>query len=142
MLLLVVAVHQWRAGHAQDDVASFPKWMGALDSFTPLKAAGMGTALVAVNLKNLFLMIGAAAAIVQTGIPAGQQALAWTVFTLVVSIGVAAPIVVYFAMGARAPSLLEGSRNWMARNNSVIMAVVGLIFGVKMIGDAITGFSS
>lgn len=30
----------------------------------------------------------------------------------------------------------------MARNNIAIMAVICLVFGVKLIGDAITGFSS
>jgi hypothetical protein len=30
----------------------------------------------------------------------------------------------------------------VARNNSVIMAVLLLIIGVKLIGDAITGFST
>lgn len=89
--------------------------MGALDDFTPLRAAGTGVALIVVNLKNLLLMIGAAAAVAQTGIPAGQQTVAWTVFTLIASIGLAAPVVVYFAMGARAASILDRLRTgWPA----------------------------
>src|SRR5689334_10858364 len=115
--------------------------MGALDAFTPLKAAGIGLALVLLNLKNLLLLVGAAAAVAQTGIAADQQAVAWTVFTVIASIGVAAPATIYFAMGSRAASTLDRLRDWMARNNTVITAVICLLFGAKLIGDALTGFS-
>jgi hypothetical protein len=30
----------------------------------------------------------------------------------------------------------------MARNNTAIMAVIGLVIGLKLIGDAISGFSA
>jgi sulfite exporter TauE/SafE len=142
VVLLAVAVQQWRARPTQDEALQIPKWMGALDAFTPIKAGGLGVALIFINLKNLLLMVGAAAAVAQTGIPAGQQAVAWTLFTLIASIGVAAPAAVYFAMGVRSSSILDRMRNWMARNNTAITAVICLIFGVKLIGDAITGFSS
>jgi hypothetical protein len=117
---------------------------GASDraAFTPLKAGGIGLALVFLNLKNLLLMVGGAAAVAQTGIPAGQQVVAWTVFTLIASIGVAAPVVIYFAMGTRAESTLDRLRDWMARNNTVITAVICLLFGAKLVGDALTGFSN
>ena len=77
----------------------------------------------------------------QTGIPAGQQAGAWAVFCVLASIGVAAPVVIYFAMGERAAGLLDSLKNWMASHNTAVMAVLCLIVGVKLIGDAITGFS-
>jgi hypothetical protein len=38
--------------------------------------------------------------------------------------------------------VLERLKNWMAANNTAIMAVLCLIIGVKLIGDAITGFSA
>jgi maltodextrin utilization protein YvdJ len=33
-------------------------------------------------------------------------------------------------------------KDWLARNNAVIMAVLVLVIGVKLIGDAISGFSA
>jgi hypothetical protein len=95
-----------------------------------------------INPKNLLLIVGGAAAVAQTGISGGDQAIAWAVFTLIASIGVGAPVVIYFALGDRAAKLLDGLKTWMARNNTVIMAVLCLIIAVKLIGDAITGFSS
>jgi hypothetical protein len=32
-------------------------------------------------------------------------------------------------------------KDWLARNNTVIMAVILLLIGVKLIGDAISGFA-
>ena len=61
---------------------------------------------------------------------------------LVASIGVATPVVVYFALGSRSAELLERLENWMAHNNAVIMAVLLVVIGVKLIGDAISGFST
>ena len=44
-------------------------------------------------------------------------------------------------MGARAAATLEGLKTWMARNNTTVLAVLCLIIGVKLIGDAITGLA-
>lgn len=64
---------------------------------------------------------------------------AYVVFVAMASVGVAAPVVLYFALGERSRHLLDRMRVWFARNNSVIMAVLLLIIGVKLIGDAISG---
>jgi threonine/homoserine/homoserine lactone efflux protein len=142
LLLLLVAVRQWRARPHEGEEAATPKWMGALAHFTPVKAVGAGVLLSGVNPKNLLLIVGGAAAVAQLGISTGDQVVAWIVFTLIASIGVGAPLVIFFVMGERAAGLLDGLKNWMARNNTVIMAVLCLIIGVKLIGDAITGFST
>jgi threonine/homoserine/homoserine lactone efflux protein len=142
LLLLVVAVRQWRARPHEGEEVATPKWMGALDSFTPPKAIGAAVLLGTLNPKNLLFIVGGAVAVAQTGIPGGEQAVAWAVFTVIASLGVAAPVVIYFAMGRRAAGLLDGLKSWMARNNTAVMAVLCLIVGVKLIGDAITGFSS
>ena len=58
------------------------------------------------------------------------------------SSGPAIPVVIYFALGDRAAKLLDELKTWLARNNTAIMAVLCLIIAVKLVGDAITGFSS
>jgi threonine/homoserine/homoserine lactone efflux protein len=116
--------------------------MGALDSFTPIKAGGAGVLLSGLNPKNLLLAVAGALAIAQAGISTGEEVASYVVFVAVASIGVAAPVVLYFALGERSRGLLDGMRDWMARNNAVIMAVLLLIIGVKLIGDAISGFSA
>jgi threonine/homoserine/homoserine lactone efflux protein len=142
LALLLLAARQWRGRpHEGDDVAT-PKWMGALDDFTPVKAAIAGVALSAANPKNLLLILGGVAALAQYGLSAGDETVCWIVFTLIASIGVAAPVVVYFAMGDRAAAILDELKTWMARNNAAVMAVLCLIIGVKLVGDAISGLSA
>jgi threonine/homoserine/homoserine lactone efflux protein len=116
--------------------------MGALDAFTPVKAGLAGVVLSALNPKNLLLAIAGAAAIAQTGISTGQQVGAYVVFVVIASIGVAAPVVIAFAFGERSREILDDLKGWLAHNNAVIMAVLLLIIGVKLIGNAISGFSS
>ncbi len=50
-------------------------------AFTPAKAARAGVVLLALNPKNLLLIVAGMAAIAQTGIPTGEQAVALIVFT-------------------------------------------------------------
>ena len=142
VLLLLVAARQFRSRPQDGDVAPTPKWMGAIDSFTPGKALGAGVLLSALNPKNLLLGVGAAATIEQTGASTSDEAIAYLVFALIASIGVATPVVLFFVLGDRAPALLDRMKTWMAQNNAVIMAVLCLVIGVKLIGQALSGLTS
>jgi hypothetical protein len=71
-----------------------------------------------------------------------NQAVAWFAFTAIASVGIVAPLAVYLAMGNRSAARLEGLKSWMTRNNTAIMAVLCLVVGAKLIGDAITGLSN
>ena len=51
------------------------------------------------------------------------------------------PVVVSLALGDRSRDLLDALRGWMARNSSIVMAVLFLVIGAKLIGDAISGFA-
>ena len=141
VLLVLVAVRQWRSRPHEGEEVATPKWMGAIDSFTPGRALGAG-ALLGVNPKNLLLAVAAAAAIAQTGIPGSEQAIAYAVFALIGTIGVGAPVVTFFVLGERSREMLDGLKTWMSRNNTAIMAVLCLVIGAKLIGDAIGALSS
>jgi threonine/homoserine/homoserine lactone efflux protein len=142
LLLVLVAAGQWRGRPRGDADPPTPKWMGALDGFTPVKAGGSGAFLSALNPKNLLLTLAGAVAISQTGISTGEQIGTYVVFVAIASIGVAAPVVISFAMGDRSQRILDSLKTWLARNNAVIMAVLLLIIGVKLIGDAVSGLSA
>jgi Na+/melibiose symporter-like transporter len=141
ILLLLVSLRQWRGRPHGEEEPAAPKWMGAIEGFRPGKALGAGAVLAGANPKNLLLAVAAAASIAGAGISGGEQAVAYAVFALIGTVGVAIPVVVYFAMGDRAGPLLQGMKQWMGRNNAVIMAVLLLVIGAKLVGDAISGFS-
>jgi threonine/homoserine/homoserine lactone efflux protein len=140
-LLALLAVRQWRGRPHEGDEAALPKWMQAIDTFAPGKALGMGALLSGVNPKNLLLTLGAASAIAQTGIDTGRQAVALAVFIAIGTLGPGLPVAIYFALGARAKRVLDDLKLWMAAHNAAIMAVLCLVIGAKLIGDAITGLA-
>ena len=139
LLLLGLALRQWRGRPRGGEESPAPKWMSALDDFGPPKAFGCGVVLTALNPKNLILTVAGAAAIAQTGIPGGQQAIALAAFVAIGCIGVGAPVAIALLAGDRAQAMLAGLKDWMAQNNAVIMVVIFVLIGVKLIGDAIGG---
>lgn len=142
VVLLGLAVKQWRKRPAPGEEPEMPKWMDAVEGFTPAKSAGLGVLVSVVNPKNLILIVGGATAIAQTEVSGADQAIAWIIFMALATIGVAAPIVIYFAMGEKATAILADLKTWMAHHNAAIMSVILVIIGVKLIGDSITGFST
>jgi threonine/homoserine/homoserine lactone efflux protein len=143
LALLAVAVKQFRARpHGDQAAAPAPKWMQALDTFTPVKAAGAGVVLSGANPKNALLAVSAGATIAQAAGTTSDEIVAYAVFALLGTVGVAAPVVIAFALGDRASRILDALQAWMSANNAVIMAVLLLVIGVKLIGDAVQGFAS
>ena len=139
VLLLLVAVRQWRGRPEPGADPDLPKWMRTIDTFTPGRSLAIAAALSGVNPKNLLLTVGAAAAIAQTGVDTGEQAVALAAFILVGTLGPAAPVVLYFVLGARAKRLLDELKLWLGAHNAAIMAVLCLVIGAKLIGDGISG---
>ena len=142
VVLLGLAAKQWKARPAPDEDVEMPKWMSALDGFTAVEAAGMAILLSALNPKNLVFIVGGATAVSQLDLSAGDEAVAWLVFTLIATIGVAVPMGIYIVMGDRAAATLDDLKTWMARNNTAVMAVLLLIIGVKLLGDGISGLAA
>ena len=141
LLLLALAVKQWRGRPSAGEETPVPGWMRTIGDFTTAKAGGAGFALSALNPKNVLLTVAAAAEIAEVGLPAGQQIAVLLGFVLLASAGVLTPLVLSLALGDRSRERLDGLRGWMARHNAVIMAVLFLLIGAKLIGDAVSGFS-
>ena len=123
-LLVVFALRQWRKRPKPGVEPPMPKWMDAVDHFTPVKSAGMGVALSAVNPKNLILALSATATIASTDLSGADQAIAYIVFAVIASLGVVAPVAIFFTMGDRAAPMLDDLKQWLAHNNAAIMAVI------------------
>jgi threonine/homoserine/homoserine lactone efflux protein len=139
LLLAFYAIKAWRQRPRAGEEVAMPGWMAALDTFTPVRALAIGAALSALNPKNLILIAAGVTAVAQTGVSAGDEAIAWAVFTAVASLGAGAPVVLFFALGDRAAQPLDELKTWMVTNTTAIMAVLCLVIGVKLVGDGISG---
>jgi hypothetical protein len=63
-------------------------------------------------------------------------------YSLIVTLGVGAPVVAYFTFGDRSEAILEDMRTWLARNNAAIMSVIFMIVGAPLVGKGIAGCRS
>jgi hypothetical protein len=139
LLLLFAAWRQFKKRPKPGEEAPMPKWMTALDRFTPTRSLAIGALLSGVNPKNLILNATAAAGIAQSGLSGVQQAVVLLVLIVVGSLGIIAPVGVYFAMGDKAAPVLDGWKSWLAANNATVMMVLFVVFGVSLIGKGIGG---
>jgi hypothetical protein len=137
VLLLAAAARQWRGRPAPGAEPEMPKWMAGLDRIRPGGALGLGALLSSVNPKNGGLTIAAAASIAAAGLSGGEEAAALAVFVLIGSVGVLAPLVLYLTAGEAAARTLDGWKTWAVDHNAAVMAVLLLVFGVKLVGDGI-----
>jgi threonine/homoserine/homoserine lactone efflux protein len=142
VLALLLAVRTWRGRPTGDGEPELPAWMAAIDSWTVGKAFGFGAALSGLNPKNLMLTLAAGAAIAQTGIDAAEQAVALAVFVVIGGLGPGIPVAISAILGDRAGRRLAELNTWLARNNAAVLAVVLLVIGAKLVGDAVAGLSA
>ena len=139
VVLLVLAWRQFKSRPGPGEETPAPKWMQALDGFTATRSLSVGALFSGVKPKNLILAAAAAASIAQSGIAGPQQVAVLLVLLLVGSVGIIAPVAVYFAMGDRAEPLLDGWKTWLSANNATVMIVLFLVFGVVLLGKGIGG---
>jgi hypothetical protein len=135
---LLLAVRNWQKRPKTTEDAQMPKWISAIDSFGPAKAAGMAAALSGLNPKNLLLTAAAAATVANLGLSTGQEVGWLIIFAVLASLTVATPVALLFVMGDRADAILSTWKTWLAQNNTVVMAVLLLVLGIKLVGDGIS----
>jgi threonine/homoserine/homoserine lactone efflux protein len=141
LLFVALAVRQWRSRPRPGVTVEPPKLFAAVDSMGGGKAAGLGFLAAAANPKNLPLAASAGIGMAQLGVTGSDGAIAVLLFTVLASATVAAPVIVYFAMGDRAASMLAAWKTWLMDNNATVMMVLFAVLGAKMIGAGMGVFS-
>jgi threonine/homoserine/homoserine lactone efflux protein len=140
--LIAVGVRRRRSRSRAEGGRELPGWMRSVDRFTPGRSAATGAGLAALNPKNLILIVAAATAIAETGASAAGQAVALLVFVLVGTFGAGLPVLIYLIQGERARARLDSLREWMIEHNGAVIAVLCIVIGAKLVGEAITGLSA
>ena len=141
VVLLMLALRNWRKRPGPGEAAAMPKWMATIDAFSPVKALGLAVVLSAVNPKNLILAVGAAVAVAQGAPSSSDATVALVVFVVLASLSIAVPVLFDLLGGAKAKTTLDGWKAWLSTNNATVMAVLLLVFGVVLIGKGTGHFS-
>jgi threonine/homoserine/homoserine lactone efflux protein len=137
VLLLAVGVRQWRTRPGPGDEVAVPGWMAKIDELEPGAAFGLGFLLSALNPKNLLLAVAAGVSIGALPLSTGETVGAVVVFTVIAAISVLVPVIAYLIAGPRLDPTLDTAKGWLIGNNAAVMAVLFLVFGVSLFGDAI-----
>ena len=140
LTLLLLALQQWKKRPREGDEVETPGWMASIETFTPPRSFGMG-ALLGVNPKNLFLVIGAGLTIAQFNLEGAEQWIVLLVFTVLASVSVAGSVLYYILAGAKAKERLDPLKVWLLRNDAAVMAVLLLVFGVILFGQGFGGLT-
>ena len=134
-----LTVRSWHGRPRAGQTPELPKWMAAIDSMTPVKAAGLGALLSGVNPKNLTLCLAGGLTIAAGGLDSEETVVAIVVFVVIASSSVAVPVLAYLAAQNRVRQPLDDLRVWLTQNNSTVMAVLLLVIGVTILGKGLAG---
>jgi len=133
LLLLAMAVRQWRRRPGPNDRVEVPRFLAGLDTYTSMKSLLTGFLLVVLNPKNLPLCAAGAAAIDLATQNLTAQFSAYIVFTIIASTSVAFPVVAYLAARRKAEALFETWKDWLIRKNQSVVAVILFIAGCWLV---------
>jgi threonine/homoserine/homoserine lactone efflux protein len=134
--LIVLGIRQWLARHTPKPT---PAWMHRIETATPRKALRLALLLAYANPKVLLLTAAAGLSIGAAELDAGSTAVAVAVFTGVAAISVAVPVGLYAVFGERMLGPLATVRDWLERNNAVVMSIVMTVIGVLVLAEGVSG---
>ncbi|MFB7249451.1 GAP family protein [Microbacterium sp. NPDC056234] len=139
-LLLLLALKQWRSRPKAGEDAKLPGWMQAIDKVSFFGALGLGLLLSALNPKNLIMAAGAGTDIGAAALSSGSLVGVIAIYTLIAASTVLIPVVGYLFAADRLGGALDALRDWLTKENAVIMAVLLLVIGFSMVGKGIGSF--
>jgi hypothetical protein len=96
-----------------------------------------GFLLSSVNLKDLFLSAVGAATVDAFMLGAAEQFIALLVFSAIASLTIAAPVAANFLARRRAEAIFAICKDWLIRNNAIMLIVLLLVLGTLLVAQGI-----
>jgi len=134
VLLLFLALLQWLRRPLAGKEAPLPSFFGHLDDMEPSQSCLTGFLLSAAHPKNLPLIAAGVAAIGVYDLRLYAEIIAFSIFIAIASTTIILPIAAYFLAKRSAAALFKRWKNWLLRNNSIVMILLLFVFGVLLIG--------
>jgi hypothetical protein len=128
LLLLVYALRQAFSAQSEDQAAA--SWLTKLDSVTPLRAALVGVAFLALDPKDWLIDISAIDLIAAADLSGLQSGLAYLVYIFMAQVLLLIPLVYTLIFPAHAQNSLGRLNAWLRHHERRIEIVVALIFGL------------
>lgn len=133
-LLLGLALVQWRKRTKPGQTPSMPKWMSAIESFSPIKSFAVGISIAIINVKNAPMGIAVGSVVSNTG---NDGSTAFIAYLLLATSTITIPTIGFLVFGKRLQGDLENLKTWLILNNATIMFVLFLILGMVLISKSL-----
>jgi hypothetical protein len=139
LTFLTLAYRSWHQRTARKaEAATPPGWMRALDRIGVIGALGLGAAMTVIGVKNLLMLTGLVVALGDADLPFVQREIVLTLFVLISTIPVAAPLVAARFLGPHADDTLGTWKAWLVRNTALVslglFLFVGTYFLIRGLG--------
>lgn len=135
--LVALAARKWFTRPGTNDDVELPRWMAMVDGAGPARSFGLALVLSVTNPKELLFSAGAGVTIGAANLGVATDLAAAAFFGVVASLTVAIPVIAVLVAPERMREPLDRGRDWLVRNNGVIIGVVLLLVGVSLIGGGL-----
>lgn len=136
VLLILIAVSEWRKRPKKGQKPVTPKWMQAVASFTPFKSFLIAVGLVTVNAKNTVLDVAVGDVISQKAGSIGSELTAILVFSFIASLSILIPVLGYFLFGDKLKGALNSVNGFFIQNSNIILFALFLVLGLDLLYKA------
>lgn len=127
LLMLIYALRQGLAASDEDEAAA--SWLEKLSSVTPLQAALVGIAFIALDPKDWLIDISVVDLIAAADLSSMQSFLAYLAYLLMAQLLLVIPLILAMVTPQRAKVLLDTLNIWLNRHERVITFLVMVLLG-------------
>jgi predicted metal-binding membrane protein len=132
--LILFGIYRWLTRHRHTES---PAWMRSFASITPARAGITGAVLVVIRPDVLLICVPAGLAIGGSGRDVADDWIAAAFFVAIAASTVAIPILAYAAAGHRLDDAMARLKDWMDRNNAVLMAAILVVIGLMVLYNGV-----
>lgn len=136
MVLIIFAIKQFKNRPQRGESAQMPKWMQAIENFSPLKALVIGAGLALLNFKNTPMGIAAGVVLSEHARSYPEMIIGLSFYVVLAGITIIVPVFGFLLFGKKLHHEFEVLKEWLVSNNATIMFVLFLLLGVLLLSKA------
>lgn len=136
MLLIFFALKQFKNRPKKGKAVKVPKWMAAVENFSPIKSFGVGLGLAVLNFKNTPMGIAAGVVLSDHARTTPEMVAGLSFYVLLAGSSIVLPVFGFLLFGKKLQSVFKTLKEWLVYNNATIMFVLFLILGVLLLSKA------
>jgi len=141
VVLLVLAVRQWRSRPRDGRATVLPAWLAAVDRVTVVRAGALGVLLSAANPKALLVCVAAGLAISGRALSTAHDVVSVAVFTAVAASTVGALVLAHALARTRLDRPLQALRGRLVAHSTVVTVTVAAAIGLVLVGQGASGLA-